>query len=137
MSCNINLLIAGEAPRNTSPAWSIIAPPNAFTLTASVISLTAIWPVNYSVAPNYLFVYITLPLRQASLKLRRSLFLKRINNTFDGTVFTLTPAFIELTNVVWADFYNSSDANIICRIMVVETATGLASAFTSSILKIG
>ena len=136
MSCNLNLLLAGEATRNTSPVWAIIAPPAVFTLLADVDNLTAHFAAPWSVIPDHIFVYITLPIRHASLKLRRSLFLIDINDTFNDDDLILTSLFETLANVTWADFFNTSDANIICRLIVVETGTGLASSFTSSIVKV-
>ena len=93
MSCNLNLLLAGESTRNTSPVWAIIAPPAVFTLLADVDNLTAHFAAPWSVIPDHIFVYITLPVRHASLKLRRSLFLIDINDTFNDDDLILTSLF--------------------------------------------
>lgn len=137
LSCNLNLLLAGEAKINTAPAFTSVAPPTDFTLTADADSLNLIWAANFSVAPDYLFIYLTLPIRHASIKLRRSLYLVSKNDTFNGTNLDITSEFEALANVTWASFYASSQCNIIARLQTVECDTGLASQFTSSLLQIG
>jgi hypothetical protein len=136
LSCNLNLLLAGEAIIDTAPAFSSISPPDAFTLTADADSLDIVWPGAFTVAPDYLFIYLTLPIRHSSLKLRRSMFLVKIDDTFDDVSMDITSEFETLANVDWATFFAGSECNIICRILVVETGTGLASQFTSSLVKI-
>jgi hypothetical protein len=136
VSCNLNLLLADEAIIDTAPAFASISPPDAFTLTADADSLNLIWASAFTVAPDYLFIYLTLPIRHSSLKLRRSMFLVKIDDTFNGTDLDITSEFEDLANVTWADFYSGSECNIIARIIVVESGTGLASQFTSSLVKI-
>lgn len=136
LSCNLNLLIAGESIIDTAPAFTSVAPPDAFTLTAAALTLKLIWASAFSVAPDYLFIYITLPIRHASLKLRRSMYLIKVDDTFNDTELDITSLFETLANITWADFYSVSECNLIARIIVVEADTGLASQFTSSLVKI-
>jgi hypothetical protein len=137
LSCNLNLLLADIAARKTAPSWSVIAPPVAFTLTYNSNNLYFGFGDTYSVIPNYLFIYLTLPLRQSSIKLRRSLFLVSVNKTLNDSYLIVTSEFENLAHVIWTDFYSSAHANLIGRIIVVEAGTGLASSFTSSITKVG
>jgi hypothetical protein len=136
LSCNLNMLLANEGPTPVAPSWYVVSPPPVFTLTAVIGNLYAHFAAPWSVTPDHIFVYLTLPLRQSSLKLRRSLFLIDINDTFNDDDLILTSFFESLINVVWADFFNTADANIICRLMVIRKGSGLASPFTSGIVKI-
>ena len=137
ISCNANLLIAGEAIINTAPAFTSVTPPTAFTLTAAAGSLKLIWAAPFSVASDYLFIYLTLPVRHASLKLRRSMYLVKKDDTFNAAEMDITSEFEALANITWAAFYAGSECNIIARLITVESDTGLASQFTSSLVKIG
>jgi hypothetical protein len=136
MSCNRNLLLAGESIRDTAPAYSSISPPNVFTLAASSDHLTINIAAGWSIAPDYLFLYITTPLRHSTLKLRRPCVLVLVDDSINTSSMNIEPYFEDLSNVVWSDFYSSADANIIVRAAVIEAGTGLASTFTSAIIKI-
>jgi len=136
ISCNLNLLLAGESIIDTAPAFTSVIPPDAFTLSADADSLNLVWASAFTVAPDYLFIYLTLPVRHSSLKLRRSLFLVKIDKTFNGTDMDITSEFETLANVSWSSFFSGSECNLIARIIVVESGTGLASQFTSSLVEI-
>jgi hypothetical protein len=137
ISCNRFLVLAGDSILSTAPAYASITPPDAFTLTADADSLDLVWPGAFTVVPDHLFIYLTLPIRHASIKLRRSLYLVDINDTLNAASLDITSLFETLANVTWADFYAGSEANIIARLMTVETDTGMASQFTSDLVKIG
>jgi hypothetical protein len=38
--------------------------------------------------------------------------------------------------VVWADIFNDAKANIIIRVKLIQSATGLASSYTSALIKL-
>jgi len=137
LSCNLNHLIEYDTPLSSPPAWVAMSPPNTFTLTATSTYLSCIWSPAYDPAYRLRF-YLTLPLRQSSLKLRRSFFYvgySAIPGPIDSV--SLTGWFETLVNVSWPDFYASSDCSIICHVTQGSFALGLFSSFTSDIVKIG
>jgi hypothetical protein len=137
MSCNRYLVLAGDSILETAPAYASVTPPTAFTLTADADSLDLVWAAPFSVIPDHLFIYLTLPIRHASLKLRRSMYLVDVNDTLNAASLDITTLFETLTNLDWATFYAASEANIIARLITVEADTGMASQFTASLVKIG
>jgi len=72
----------------TAPTeWQVFTPPQVFTLTATALTLKIIWAPAYNPLGHWR-IYLTLPLRQSSLKLRRSLFYATITwaNTSMGNM---------------------------------------------------
>jgi hypothetical protein len=137
LSCNLNRLLSFATPISSPPAWTAWSPPQAFTLTAAAGYLYLNWSPEYNPNADVNF-YLTLPLRQSSIKLRRSLFhVWRISLTSLYPFINLTVLFEDLANVSWSDFYVSANCSIICRINRGSGATGLFSAYTSAIIKIG
>lgn len=134
--CNLTRLIIFSTLISSPPAWTTWPPPPAFTLVATSTYLRVEWSPPYSFTYNIAF-YLTLPLRQSSLKLRRSLFYVGFDSSGGPfATFDLTTWFQTLVNVTWATFYASADCSIICRIKRGAYSTGLWSAFTSAIVKI-
>jgi hypothetical protein len=136
LSCNLYCTLAGDAIQVTAPAYAPPAPPSAFTLTASAFNLSCEFGVAYTAVPDHLFIYLSLPIRANSLKLRRSFYLVSVDDAFNNASLILTALFESLANVTWADFFNSSNSNIICRLLRVKADTGMNSAFTSSLVNI-
>jgi len=118
-------------------AWEVLDPPDIFTLVADVTGLRCEWSPNY-VPPYSFLVYLTLPLRQSSLKLRRSLFYVGYALT-PGSIATydLTAKFEALAGVTWATFYAAANCSIICRLLEIRFGCCFAFAFRSAIVKIG
>jgi len=118
------------------PAWQVLSPPDQFTLVATATYLRCEWSPNY-VPPYSFLVYLTLPLRQSSLKLRRSLFFVGYADS-PGSIATydLTTKFEALAGVTWATFYASANCSIICRLQEIRFARSFTFAFTSAIVKI-
>jgi hypothetical protein len=136
LSCNLYCLLASDPVQVTAPAYAPPAPPSAFTLTAAAGDLTCEFGAAYTAVPDHLFIYLTLPIRANSLKLRRSMYLVSINNVFNASSLSVKALFESLAHVTWAAFYGSADTNIICRLVRVKDNTGMNSAFTSSLVKI-
>ena len=137
ISCNRNLLLAGENVIQAAPVWSAVSPPNVFTLAADADHLTINIASGWNYGPEYIFLYMTPPLRHSSLKLRRPCNLVLVDDTINTNIMYVECYFKALTDITWADFYAASEANIIIRAAVVEHDTGLASTLTSAIIKIG
>ena len=137
LTLNLNRLIEYPAPIDTPPGWTAHPPPPLFFLTADSESFLANWFPPYD--PDFtLKIYLSLPLRQSSLKLRRSLFY--VGYRIHGEPLTNLPLlsyFQTLANVTWASFFASANCSIICRLSHGSVPTGLFSAFTSAIIKIG
>jgi len=136
LSCNLHRLSTWPTPLSHPEAWVAYDPPQEFTLTANSIHFKLIWNPPYN--PNAdIWLYLTLPLRQASLKLRRPLFLSdhfyfhSVISEWDITYF-----FESLANVTWADFYASSKCSIICQLARGDIYSGWISSYTSAIVKI-
>jgi len=118
------------------PSWVAYSPPDVFTLAATVDHLRCEWAAPYSLNVH-LLVYLSLPLRQSSLKLRRSTFYVTYNITPDPiSTLDLTTFFEDLTGVTWANFFNNSNAHVICRLRQGHISKGLVSSYTSAIVKI-
>lgn len=136
MACNLNLLFVGEAIINTAPAWTALAPPTTFTLSADETFFKVTFSAPYVPATNYTMVYVSAPLRQSSLKQRRSLFSAGPQPVTGTLYIALKTAYESLFNLTWADFFNSADASIIVHVKQIQEGTGLSSPFTSSLIKI-
>ena len=136
LSCNLRRMIYHSTPLSSAPVWAIQAPPVSFTLQLTLAYIRPAWSPAYD-APGDLIAYVSLPLRQASLKLRRSLFfLKYYRNAPALNSWDLTTETAALYNVTWFDFYDDSNCSIILRILQGDFDTGLFSSFTSAIAKV-
>ncbi|MBA7673688.1 hypothetical protein ES703_81891 [subsurface metagenome] len=136
ISVNLHRLSYGYSLRDTPGTWLALTPPNSFTLVATATYLRAEWSPAYDPARTLKF-YLTLPLRQSSLKLRRSLFYVGYRDAgVPLDYYDLTSFFESLAGVTWATFYASADCSIICRMMEGDRSYGYFSAFTSAIVKI-
>jgi len=135
LKCNLIRFKYTSVVRATPADWYDIPPPNQFIIETSPTYIRAAW------APDHegyeLLGYISLPLKQSSLKLRRSLFyVKKFQSLASLTNWDFTSVFESLTNVTWADFYASANCHIIIRIISSYLGGGYTSAFTSAIIKI-
>jgi len=137
LSCNLNCLLLGQPIQSSPPEWEVMSPPDSFDLVATSTYLRAEWDPPFDPIGS-VKVYLSLPLRQSSLKLRRSLFFVWYY-WWSGAVayIVLTSKFESLAGVTWANFFASADCSIICRMQVGLSGKGLFSAFTSAIVKIG
>ena len=136
LSCNLRRMMYHSTPLAAAPAWTAQSVPDAFTIEVSATYIRAAWSPAYD-APTDMIAYISLPLRQSSLKMRRSLFW--IENSINPAAlnnWNLTIAVAALYNVTWSTFYGSAKCNIIMRILQGDFATGLFSSFTSAIVKV-
>jgi len=137
LSCNLIRLVYTPTPLDSPPAWYVYPAPDSFTLSATATYLHCEWDPPYDPVGALRF-FLSLPLRQSSLKLRRSLFYVGYYAP-PGSIseHNLTVFFTSLTNVSWPAFYASANCSIICRIVECHAYNGLQSAFTSAIVKIG
>jgi len=136
LSINLNILILSGTILSTPPAWTSWAPVQSFTLTASSISLKIHWSPAYTPAA-YLKIFLSLPLRQSSLKLRQPVFFASSGEgigAYDDLV--IQHLFAALVNINWPTFYSSANCSIICSVQRGDNLTGLYSSFTSAIIKI-
>ncbi len=137
LSCNLNRYLVYGDFRDSPGDWFAHPPPDAFTLFASADGFRCEWEEPYT-PTAWIFVYLSLPLRQSSLKLRRSLFFVDIDPSGGPfSTFGLLTLFQDLTGVTWGDFFADANCSIICRIQNGDSGSGLKSAFTSAIVKIG
>lgn len=136
LSCNLRRMLYHSTAIVAAPVWAIQAPPDAFTIETSATYIRVAWSPNYN-APEDLIAYCSLPLKQSSLKLRRSLFhIKNYYTAPDMSNWDLTTEIAALLNVTWADFYDDSDCNIIIRLLQGDFDKGLFSSYVSAIIKI-
>ena len=137
MSCNLYRLYSSATAMDSPGGWLNAPPPAQFTLVATVNYLRVEWVPAFD-PDRQLAFYLSLPLRQSSLKLRRSLYIvadRGADVPIDD--YDLTSEFETLAGVTWADFYNSANCSIICRIIHGYFYLGQFSSFTSAIVKIG
>ncbi|MBA7557076.1 hypothetical protein ES705_49809 [subsurface metagenome] len=137
ISCNLTRLFGSYAILDTAPIWSVIDPPTQFTIQVSSTYIRLHWDPAQAKS-LFMYLYVTLPLRQSSIKLRRSLFYIRYL-AWNGTVtdWDFTAKYESLVGITWADFYASADCSIIARVKRVHISKGLSSFYTSAIVKIG
>lgn len=136
LSCNLRRLLYHSTTLSSAPVWSIQAPPDAFTIETSATYIRVAWSPNYD-APEDLIAYCSLPLKQSSLKLRRSLFwIKNYYTAPSLANWDLTSEIEALFNVTWATFYANSSCNIIIRLLQGDFDKGLFSSYVSAIVKI-
>ena len=137
LSCNLTRLLIAGSILDTAPAWYTVDTPGSFVLQTSSTYIRCYWATPLS-STYYKYLYVTLPLRQSSIKLRRSLFFL-IHKTSSTTVeyWDFTSEFEAFANVTWSTFFATSDCSIICRVKQVHFSQGFSSAFTSAIVKIG
>lgn len=136
LSCNLNLLITDQAVTSTAPAWSTVAAVDPFTLTADGSNFDINWAPSVDLTGYYIIVYATPPLRQSSLKLRKSTFILDITGDAIIDTIALKILYEALFNVVWVDFFSNANCTIIIRTKLVQKDTGLASPYTSALIKI-
>jgi len=136
LSSSLKRLLYYPTFSNTAPTWEAQSPPDQFIIETSDTYIRAAWSPDYD-APNDLIAYVSLPLRQSSLKLRRSLFFIKTYLTAPAlTNWDLTTEIAALFNVTWSTFFHSSDCNIVIRLSQGRFSRGLFSTFTSAIVKI-
>lgn len=137
LSTNLIRLKITATTQKTAPAWIALSPPDQFTIETSSTYIRAAWSPAFDTIFS-LLAYVSLPLRQSSIKLRRSLFyIKQYYHPPALDNWDLTEEIRTLFNVTWSTFFASSDCSIIIRIMVCHAYYGWTSAFTSAIVKIG
>lgn len=133
--CNFLRLHYHTSLISAPAAWVAYSPTDQFTIETSSTYIRAAWSPAYT--PTHLLLYISLPLRQSSLKLRRSLFY--VGRDVAGGArdnLDFTAKFEALAGVTWSTFYASSDCHIIIRMLNGSVGAGWFSAFTSAITKI-
>lgn len=136
LSCNIHRLKRYSTYLDAAPAWYVPPPPPAFTIETSATYIRCAWSPNYVTIEN-LLGYVTLPLRQSSLKLRRSLFyVGYLHQVGSIATWDLTSVIESLFNVTWATFYASADCNIIIRLASSLLYKGYISTYVSNIVKV-
>lgn len=136
MSCNINLLLNSQAIISAAPAWTAVAALAQFALVTDAANLTLDWTPSIDITGYRLMIYATPPIRQSTMKLRRSTFLIR---KYDGGVIdtlAITAQYVSAFNVVWADLFADAKCNIIIRVKIVQEGTGLASPYASVLVKL-
>jgi len=135
--CNLIRIVRYTPPLDSPAGWFAAAAPPSFNLVATATYLRCEWSPAYDPDKTLKF-YLTLPLRQSSLKLRRSLYYVGFRDYGDPLdYYDVTSKFESLANVTWAAFYASANCSIICRISHGWMSQGIYSAFTSAIVKIG
>lgn len=137
ISSALNLLSIGEAFASTAPAYGAVAAPNAFTIIASSTHIFLDVPGYWNYATDTLIVYATPPVRATSEKLRKSSLIIKLLTGINDDSFDIISDYEAAFNCSWASLYATGLFNLIVRVRVVKHLTGLSSAFTSSINKIG
>jgi hypothetical protein len=136
VSCNLNLLITAQATIATAPAWTSVPVVQAWTFTIDSTHLTLTFSPSFSFTGYSLMAYATHPLRQNSLKLRRSVLFILRRTTTPVTSFHLLTAYESVFKVVWADLFASAECTIIVHCKLIQNATGLAGTYTSQSFKL-
>lgn len=135
LSCNLLRLHKYTTVLETPIAYPELFPPDQFTIETSATYIHVAWDPAYN--GDSFLIYASLPLRQSSIKLRRSLFLIRVYEYPPLLDYIDLTTLIEtLYNVTWSAFWASANCSIIIRIMNGFFTTGYFSSFTSAITKL-
>lgn len=137
LSYNLNAYTQGDSPWLFPDAYLLAPPVPQFTLSASALYLKINWTVPVSFPGYYAGIYATTPMRQTSIKLRKATFLILVWHTTNVSSIDITALYEAYFNIVWADFYATSQCAIIVRMKNFLEDTGYASSFTSNIIQIG
>lgn len=135
-SCNINLLLLPQAMLTAPPAWTAVAALDDFALVTAAGTFDLDWTPSIDITGYRLMIYATPPIRQSTMKLRRSTFLIK---KYDGGVidtYSILSSYQTAFNVTWADLFADGKCNIIVRVKVIQEGTGLASPYTSTLVKL-
>lgn len=136
ISVNLNMLFMERSILSSPPAWVVYSPPPAFIIQVAATYIRLLWDPEWT-PDAYWTLYVSLPLRQSSLKLRHPLFAlhhRTSSNPVGSQDFTYI--YELLTNITWSTFYPSANCSIIARVLQISHTRGLTSAFTSAIVKI-
>jgi hypothetical protein len=136
ISYNLNAFTQGQGPWDYPDTYQLVDPVPAFTLDADASDLWIDFGTPVDFPGTYAGIYATVPMRQTSIKLRKSTFLIACWATTNTQYIVLTTLYEALFNIVWADFYANSQAAIIVRMKNFAEDTGYASPFTSNIIMI-
>ena len=127
----------GYAIISSPPVWEVFAAPSQFVIQTSATYIRLYWDPAWDPVSWWL-LFVSLPLRQSSIKLRRSnFFLQFVKSGDPVTIHDFTTLYEAFANITWASFYASSDCSIIARVQALKIEKGLTSSFTSAIVKIG
>lgn len=137
LSCNLNLLVTEQALIDTPEAYSLPLTPDDFVLTADTSHFHINFDPAYTPGSNYLAIYASPPIRQASIKLRRACYLIDIVTVSAVTIIDILAAYIATFNIIWAGFYASANCTIIVRLKEISDDGGYASPYSSALIKIG
>ena len=136
ISSGLNMIAMSLAPLSTAPAWTAVAALPDFVLSASAISLLCTWTPDPDVTGYRVHFYATPPIRQSSLKLRRSNFVIRKVNLVTLVAQELITYYEAAFGVTWATIFADANCSIIVRAKLIQEATGLAGPYTSQLIKL-
>jgi len=136
ISSGLNMKAMSLAPLSTAPAWTTVNALPDFVLSASAISLLCTWTPNPDVTGYRVHFYATPPIRQSSLKLRRSNFLIRKVNVDTLVPQELVTYYVTKFGVTWATIFANANCSIIIRAKLIQESSGLAGPYTSQLIKI-
>ncbi|MDO9579209.1 MAG: hypothetical protein Q7J06_01370 [Bacteroidales bacterium] len=136
ISSGLNMKAMFLAPLSTAPAWATINALPDFVLSASAISLLCTWSPPVDVTGFRVHFYATPPLRQSSLKLRKSNFVIRKINITSLTTQELITYYQSQFGVTWSVIYANANCSIIVRAKLIEESSGLAGPYSTQLIKI-
>jgi hypothetical protein len=136
ISYNLNAFTQNQGPWLTPEAYVLVDPVPAFTLFTDNDEFLIDFGGVESFPGTYAGIYATVPMRQTSIKLRKSTFLLTCWATENTQYIDLTALYENLFNVTWADFFADSECSIIVRMKNFQEDSGYASPFTSNIIMI-
>ena len=134
LSYNLNAFTQDQGPWLYPDAYILVDPVPAFTLHADVDHFWLDFGTPVSFPGTYAGIYATTPMRQSSIKLRKSTFLLSVWATTNTQYIYIEDEYAALFNLTWADFWSTSECSIIVRMKNFAEDTGYASPFTSALL---
>lgn len=136
LSQSLDQLIFGYSYPTTPQTWGTPSPCDQFTLSASSSYLKLLWSPSYEFLNGTNLMYVSPPLKQGNLNIRRNLFTLQTIGSSTYSEIDITSAFESYFNVTWSTFYASAKCFIIVRIRIIDETYLTSSAFTSALLQL-
>lgn len=136
ISNNLNLAVAGLSPISIAPAYFLPPAPPSFTIFFNPFTIILVFDFPIDPVTYFFSVYATPPMRQSSIKQRKSVLYVPPGNWLGALSYDITVPYTALYNIDYDPFVLSADATIMVKCCLIDNSSGFRSTYSSSIEKI-
>lgn len=136
LTCNLNSMSCNEPIKSFPQTYGPIAQPGPFVLSATSSSFTITMTPAYQFEFSNQLLYASPPLRQASLKLRKSHFKIATLHLGLTTTIEILSYYEDYFKVSWSDLFARSDCSIIVSLKALDDEAQYSSTLSRAIIKI-